>query len=198
MYQLFNLIQKLKFWGIVILLLLTRVGDLLSIYLVSPDLSKELNHMESIFGLGWAGLISANVIGTGLIIYLFHYYIFRYNPVSAVEVKNLKEFISQRYFNRPDKFSGSFYKLSENGASFFADLGYSLPRMLIATGIMLIFNNLMIAIQNQYYFELMSLSQYSWLWIYLVGFVFGMLYFFKSIKNEYQFARTICCINNDK
>ena len=49
--------------------------DLASTYYVSPDLANEWNVLERIFGLGWAGLIIAKLLGGAFAIAGYGYYL---------------------------------------------------------------------------------------------------------------------------
>jgi len=46
-----------EFFILLTLLIVTRVADGILTYKITPDLSRELNPLVSIFGFGWAGLI---------------------------------------------------------------------------------------------------------------------------------------------
>jgi hypothetical protein len=52
------------------LLIVTRVLDGLITYAITPDLSRETNPLVSIFGFGWAGLITVTTILPGAVIWL--------------------------------------------------------------------------------------------------------------------------------
>jgi hypothetical protein len=49
--------------------------DLASTYLASPDLADEWNVLERFFGLGWAGLVCAKLIGGWFAIVGYGYYL---------------------------------------------------------------------------------------------------------------------------
>ena len=51
-----------KFVLLTTLLVLTRVADIYTTYLSTPDLKTEANPLVSKFGLGWTGLLIAQVI----------------------------------------------------------------------------------------------------------------------------------------
>ena len=71
--------MKLKFFLLTFLLLFVRGCDFYSTSLWFFDNpSGEQNPLYKIFGVGWTGLIIANIVIVGLIIYAFYYYSFRY------------------------------------------------------------------------------------------------------------------------
>jgi hypothetical protein len=180
--------KKKEFAVLTSLLLLTRIGDGISTYLASPDLTYELNPIESVLGAGWIGLFVANVICIGAIVYLNYFQLFVYNEPSLGDTKisTRREYLSVIYFNRPDKFIWFFYRLPKRWKPMLNQLGYVLPRMLIFMGIILIANNLMGAFRFQPYLTIMRMWQYSWVIIYLLGLVSAIPFFIKKVNIEYS------------
>lgn len=90
----------------------------------TPDLSIEGNPLVAKLHLGWGALITVNLIVCVLAFIACRYSFDKYETVIA-DVPDLKSYISQLFYNRPDKFIWSFYKLPKNWKPFWACLGYA-------------------------------------------------------------------------
>lgn len=64
-----------KLFAVSFLVIFANMLDLLSTYVVSPDLANEWNVLERVFGLGWVGLICAKIIGGTIAIAGYYYYL---------------------------------------------------------------------------------------------------------------------------
>ena len=62
----------------IVLIVLSRCADIASTYLVTPDLTNELNPFVAVWGFGWFGLIMIAVVAV-LILSVMAFYHFRYN-----------------------------------------------------------------------------------------------------------------------
>ena len=125
--------MKLKFFILTFLVLFTRVCDFYSTGLWFFDNpSGETNPLYRIFGVGWSGLIIANILIVGLIIYSFYYYSFRY-ATKKIKTKpsKLADFVSELYFNGKGQFLKIFYKTPKNKNVLLAHSGYILVRAVI-------------------------------------------------------------------
>jgi hypothetical protein len=136
--------MKLKFFVLTFLLLFARGCDFYSTSLWFFDNpTGEQNPLYKFFGVGWTGLIIANVIVVGLILYAFYYYTFKY---SAVKIKstsnNLTDFVSELYFNEKGRFLEIFYKTPKNKKALLAHSGYVLVRVLIFVSFLATVHNL--------------------------------------------------------
>ena len=58
-----------------LMVVLANTLDLLSTYIVSPNLANEWNVLERVFGLGWAGLIFAKIIGGAIAVAGYYFYL---------------------------------------------------------------------------------------------------------------------------
>lgn len=102
----------------------------------------EQNPLYKFFGIGWSGLIIANIIIVGLIIYAFYYYTFRYNTVKLkTKSSTLTDFVSELYFNERGHFFEIFYKLPKNKKILLAHSGYILVRVLIFVSLLATIHN---------------------------------------------------------
>jgi hypothetical protein len=55
-------VKKLKFWSLIIILILLVFADGLLTFFNTPDLSMEGNPLVAKLGLGWGALAVANII----------------------------------------------------------------------------------------------------------------------------------------
>ncbi len=79
----------------------------------TPDLEYEGNPLVSRLGLGWAGLIISNLAFLALLFFICRFAFYKYQTFVA-DVPDMKAYISQMFYNRPDRFKWFFYKLPEN------------------------------------------------------------------------------------
>lgn len=103
----------IKFWISTILTLVIATADIVLTFIGTPDLSRESNPLVHSVGLGWTGLITANIIVISLFIVLY-YYSFIYFKPTVVQCTNFKQFYSIINFNQPDKFIWTLYKMPKN------------------------------------------------------------------------------------
>ena len=98
--------MKLKFFLLTFLLLFARGCDFYSTSLWFFDNpTGETNPFYWFFGVGWTGLIIANIVIVGLIIYAFYYYSFKYRTTKIKSSSNnLTDFVSELYFNEKGRF----------------------------------------------------------------------------------------------
>ena len=137
---------KTKFTTLTILLLFARGCDFYSTslwFFQSNGISDETNPLTRFLGAGWNGLILTNIILVGLIIGMFYYYSFKYQPHRvSTNPSNYKEYASSLYFGRNDRFWQIFYKIPKNPKILIGHLGYVLVRVLIVGSILATVHNL--------------------------------------------------------
>ena len=137
--------MKLKFALFTFLLLFARGCDFYSTSLWFFDNpTGETNPLYRFFGIGWTGLIIANIIVVGLVVYAFYYFNFRYKrPTNLPEVpKNYIELASLQYFDSTDKFYQIFYKTPKNKSVLLAHIGYVMTIAIIIASFIATFHNL--------------------------------------------------------
>lgn len=117
--------------------ILMLADGLLTMY-NTPDLSMEGNPLVLYLHLGWGALITVNLIFFVIIFLACRYSFEKYQTIIA-DVPDFKSYISQVFYNRPDKFLWSFYKLPKNWKSFWAMLGYSSVYSLCAAAVVRVF-----------------------------------------------------------
>lgn len=125
--------MKLKFYLLTFVLLFSRGCDFYSTSLWFFDNpTGEQNPLFQFFGVGWSGLIIANIILVGLIIYAYYYYTFTYVRVTIkTKHSKLTDFVSELYFNEKGRFIEVFYKTPSNKKTLLAHSGYILVRVVI-------------------------------------------------------------------
>lgn len=134
--------MKLKFILLTSLLLVARGCDFYSTSLWFFDNpTGETNPLYQFFGIGWIGLIIANVIVVGLIIYAFYFYSFKYKTVKQTSSNSLTDFVSELYFNEKGRFFEIFYKTPKNKSTLLAHMGYVLTRVAIVGSFLATFHN---------------------------------------------------------
>lgn len=132
---------------------LTRLGDVIGTYHYTPNLAAEANPMVSLFGLGWVYLLCAQI---GAIIFstiLNYQSLFIIQPFT-IKVSNLKleEYLSTLYFNRISKWKWSyaFTKRPFGKKQTLYMYGWTIPRILILVGLIIITFHLMLAYIPRY------------------------------------------------
>jgi hypothetical protein len=136
--------MKSKFFLLTFLLLFARGCDFYSTSLWFFDNpTGEQNPLYQFFGVGWAGLIMANIVIVGLIIYAFYYYSFRYTPTKLNTKPNqLTDYVSEIYFNEKGRFLEVFYKTPKNKKTLLAHSGYVVIRTVIFVSFLATIHNL--------------------------------------------------------
>lgn len=134
--------MKLKFIILTVILLFARGCDFYSTSLWFFDNpASETNPLTKFFGVGWTGLILANIIIVGLIIYAFYFYSFKYKTTRQTSSNKLTDFVSELYFNEKGRFFEVFYKSPKNKLTLLAHLGYVLTRVVIIGSFLATFHN---------------------------------------------------------
>ncbi len=135
--------MRLKFFILTFFLVFARGCDFYSTSLWFFDNpTGEQNPLYKLFGVGWTGLITANIIVVGLIIYAFYFYSFKYNPTRNTTSTNLTDFISELYFSEKGRFLDIFYKMPKNKLTLLAHSGYVLVRVVIVASFLATFHNI--------------------------------------------------------
>lgn len=135
--------MKTKFFLLTIILLIARGCDFYSTSLWFFDNpTGEQNLSYKYFGIGWTGLIIANIVVVGLIIYSFYFYSFKYKTTRHSSSNNLTDFVSELYFNEKGRFSEVFYKTPKNKSTLLAHTGYVLVRVVIVGSFLATFHNI--------------------------------------------------------
>ena len=143
--------MKLRFALFTSLLLFARGCDFYSTslwFFQENGMADETNPLTQFFGVGWNGLIIANVIVVSLILVAYYAYCFWYSPKRELKAtpKNFKEYASLLYFETPHRFMHIMYKMPKSWKPYLAHIGYVLVRVLIIASFLATFHNI-----NQFY-----------------------------------------------
>jgi hypothetical protein len=172
-----------KFIKLSALLVLTRAADLYTTYLSTPDLKYEFNPLVSKLGLGWTGLILAQIAFLVFIIYALWVYCFKnVETLSIKEGLSLKEFVSLFYFGNTTSFSKIFYKLPTNKDSLLYSVGYVATYSLIIISI-IVSSSTYLLVKNDNYKNFYNNNK-LWNYLYLLGVCLIIYYSIKFFKNE--------------
>lgn len=155
--------EKTDFWFLILSQIALAITDGALTYIATPDLSYEANPLVTHLGLGWGALFISNVLFIGLQIIAVYYAFVKYkSPV--VEYRAYKEFSSNLFFKRPDRFRWMFYKLPKNWKPVLAMGGYALGITLPAARMILVFEWVLFLTKNPFenkYNEFRSLFPWS-------------------------------------
>lgn len=121
----------------IIYVILMLADGVLTMY-NTPDLSMEGNPLVLYLHMGWGALITVNLIFFIIIFFMCRYSFDKYQTIIS-DVPDFKSYISQVFYNRPDKFVWSLYKLPKNWKSFWAMLGYCVVYSLSAAAVVRVF-----------------------------------------------------------
>ena len=124
--------NRIEFIILLILVIITRIFDLLTTYLLTPDLSFESNPFITLFGLGWYGFIIIQLLISLFVIATNYYSLFK----AKIELPTEKGLTFNRFqwyytFGRGVKEKKLSQKLLGIIKVNMAFVGYLLPRVLI-------------------------------------------------------------------
>jgi hypothetical protein len=138
--------MRIKFWGLILLLLFARACDFYSTSLwifQENGLQNETNPLTQYLGFGWNGLILSNIALIALVIAGHYYYSFKYVPRKLTDKSsNIFDFTSELYFNEKGQFHKVFYAFPKDKKLIIAHFGYVLIRVLIIGSFLATFHNL--------------------------------------------------------
>ena len=169
-----------------VLVILTRLGDLYTTYLVTPDLAEETNILVTQLDFGWPAFALSNALLTSLVISLAYYYHFRYRPAKVVGAKSVTTYLSLAYFGDVHKFKHLFHQWpTQNQYMQLCHIGYALPRGVIVMSLLLMTNN-WLNLQDGQYSSLLRTYPYLSFFkqvIYVSPLLFFLWY---GIREEYR------------
>ena len=128
--------KKLKFWGLILILVLLAFADGLLTFINTPDLSMEGNPLVAKLGLGWGALAIANVFVFVLIFIVAYYSYFKYKTIYTNETK-YTAYCSQIIYDRPDMFWKGI--IPKHITPYIAALGFSGVYALIVARAIVVF-----------------------------------------------------------
>ncbi len=174
------------FFALITLLILTRIGDGITTYLVTPDLKGEKNPLVTYFNFEWIGLIGMGIILVALIGYLTYYQMFKakFNLPNNLQIDSFGDFISYYYFGEKNKLYYLIYKLPKNKIAFLCSIGFVAPRFMISYSIILIISNTLVYFSDIYNYYLVVYN--LWVLLYVIIIPIVWYYFYLFFKIEYQ------------
>ncbi|UCE36456.1 MAG: hypothetical protein JSW00_13165 [Thermoplasmata archaeon] len=156
---------------ILILLICSRLFDIYTTYLATPDLSEESNFMVRYLGLGWLKFIVINII-----IILVFFFLFRISWSKLIAEYQKEQWDSNHNPNESNNYLGlpivnKSIKSHAKHRNIFLEIGLTLPIYVIITGYFQGVINIMI------HLELIVISFTSFIFLYpiIIGFVFGYI-----------------------
>lgn len=183
--------MKTKFILGTFLLLFSRGCDFYSTSLwifQEGGLEAETNPLSQFLGIGWNGLLIANVIIVLIILALFYHYCFRYRPKMIEQglFKNYREYASQLYYNSPNKFYQIFYRIPKNKSAFLAHTGYTLVYVLIIASLLATIHNLSQFYSLAYYDSFRAMVKRPLYVIYGLIIASAILVYTNLIRREFK------------
>lgn len=134
-----------------ILVVVSRAYDVITTGLYIPDLEGETNIIVQLFGAGWTSVIIIQSLTIAVIIFLLHYFLFRYKPNYPAERDLTKQqLISYINFNDTTSYSKVFYTLPANNQVLFAATGYIASMTVIAAGFVVGTSTTLLLISENY------------------------------------------------
>ena len=183
--------MKLKFFLLTFLLLFARGCDFYSTSLWFFDNpTGETNPLYRFFGVGWTGLILANIIIVGLIIYAFYFYSFKYKTTRQTSSNKLTDFVSELYFNEKGRFIEVFYKIPKNKSTLLAHTGYVLIRVVIIGSFLATFHNICQFYNLSFYNTLREIVGRPLYVIYGLIFISFIYFSYRVWTKEYRLTIT--------
>lgn len=199
--------KVIKFSIVTFLTIVVSFFDNLLTYIGSPDLSREANPLVSTLGFNWTGLLVSNIIILILIIILYYYSFIKFEP-ATIKCNNFKEYYSMLYFNEPNRFRETFYKLPKNKIIWrysFACLGFCFGIVVIVFRTRCVIEWLMYLYNQEMfksYCNLIKPISYTTVFgrldmiILVIIFVISLVYFW--VYREYRKNETVLMrVNNE-
>jgi len=168
------------------------IADGVLTYMASPDLSKEGNPLVTIWGAGWFALLAVGVIGFVLYAIAVHYVFVRYKH-TVVQCDGFKQYLSMLYFDRPDKFVWTLYKMPQRKSPAYsfmlANICYAfapsivLARLVVVAEWILYLNARIYLYTYAHYFRNNLPFQRVDIWVFIVSCIVLMAYwYFKEYR----------------
>lgn len=186
--------MRLKFLTLTTLLLFARGCDFYStsLWFFQPGgMEGETNPLTSIFGIGWNGLIIANLVIVSFIIGAYYYYVFRYRPQHNIpRTDHFLDFVSELYYHQKGKAYQVFYKAPLDKRMLIAHVGYVMIRVTIVGSFLATFHNICQFYQVGFYDTYRDIVGRPLYVIYGL-ILFSFFYFqFRVLNKEYRLFST--------
>lgn len=171
-YKILNSRKKsnLSIYSIVfILLLCSRIFDISTTYLATPDLTMESNILVRHLGLGWFTFILLNILMILIFFLLFRFswskFMIRYPIKRMYSIKSIQEMQNDKSYPMNNK----QIRTRAKHRNVFLEIGITLPIYVIITGYFQGVVNIMIHLK----FIIVSFTNFLILYPLIIGGVFG-------------------------
>ncbi|UCG61685.1 MAG: hypothetical protein JSV52_15470 [Candidatus Zixiibacteriota bacterium] len=140
-----------EFVLLTVLLCVTRLSDIYTTFVVTPDLVRETNPIVSMFGQGWTWLIGVQIVLVSSIVLLNYLSIFKSRPDHPSQSGlSLRKFATRYYLGREQHWVNLVFRLPYRWNVFVRAFGYTLPRVLIVVGLMVSVSSLLLSVSQTY------------------------------------------------
>ena len=197
--------NKLKYISVILLLLFARGCDFYSTSLwifQEGGLENETNPLTQFFGVGWNGLVLANIVVIILIAYCFYVYIFKYKVTQNLKLvpQTVLEYVSLLYYDQKNQFWKILYKIPRNKLAAIAHTGYIATWGIIFSSFLVTIHNLLQFYDNQYYHAYLEFVKFTSIAYYTVIVISPLflvsVYLCRSEYKEYLNLRNNSKLNN--
>ncbi len=174
-----------EFVLLTVLLCATRISDMVTTYLVTPDLARETNPMASMLDQGWASVIGVQVVLVSAIVALNYYSLFKSQPAHPSQAGlSFGQFATRYYLGRERHWMNLIFRLPHRWSVFVRAFGYTLPRALIVIGLMVTLSSALLSVSQAY------ADSYPPLYVFYVVIVCVALFFYyRFFRIEYDSYR---------
>jgi len=191
--------KNIKFISVMFLLLFARGCDFYSTSLwifQENGLEGEMNPLTQHFGVGWNGLVLANVAVLLLVGFCYYIYVFKYKMNNNLELKPKKalEYVSILYYGSKNKLWKLFYKVPKNRTVAIAHTGYIATWSIIIASFLAMAHTMLIFYGNYYYNSFMESIEYSMVVFYGIAFsplIYFSIRLYKIEFKEYQKLKSV-------
>ena len=197
-----NVYGKVKFCIFTIAFLVLAIADGVLTYIASPDLSKEGNPLVTIWGAGWIVLFVVGVVGFALYTAAVYYVFVRYRR-NVIQCDGFRQYMSMLYFDRPDKFIWTLYKMPKKKSPAYPFLlantcfafatSFVLARIVVVVEWILYLNARIYLYRYAQYFRNNLPFQRVDIWVFIVSCIVLMIYWH---YREYKINKT-ALLNSD-
>lgn len=167
--------------GIFILLIYSRLFDIYTTYLVTPNLTNESNFMVRYLGLGWFKFVVMNIVIVLVFFFLFSFSWSKFTKRCSINrggnTPSFQEFENDVQYPKINKYPRSYAE----HRNISLEIGIMLPIYVIITGYFQGVVNVMIHLK----LIIVSFTNYSYLYPLIIGGIFGYISLFLTKKLLY-------------
>ncbi len=179
-------LDKKQFLKVTVLLVISRMADLVTTYLITPDLELESNSFLKL--LGWPGMIFFQIMLVNLVLFL------EYKRLSNPEQTSFEgyprgmkiiDFMHLHLFNTPRKKPYQMVLAVPTNLSVLIDVaGYVLSRALICAGILISLSSAATLLNENY--KEFYVHHRLWNMAYVLTALFAVLFHYHFLYGKYR------------